>query len=708
MTPHASHCCRTLQRQISSTRDSLWISDSLLAAAFDRYCLVSRNWNRAVSYVPGPLESRRRLGKRQLGDLTSLQHSSAPPAWAFSAPIDLSQWQWEAPQSPLALQKNRETREDVLALSSALPRWLRALATDVPSEQTPPLTDLVRPEPSWRDRISFRPDLDSFLFSVDNTPVDLLLSNTQNLCFKLQQSIFLGEILPSDIQSISAEIWDALDSRFANHVDGRTAYFALYSAIVTGINTSSVLRPQSFKFTFWNTLLLRVSNLPPDDGVCELFSQIMSATRHVSRAGMDEGILAVLSSVFSHWGSHDAVVDTAEVSRLLDTLASASTILSADLRHAQMISKALSTVGPGKFGRLLHAANRLVLERACVSATRLCELRYNWLSVLAQIPLVKQETLFKTAEILAPGFVGAEPLSGTELCSLMMSQWTSRGYLRSQDSLRRKFEEYSLGCNDMAIAALALAICRSSASREHRKAMYTSLWQLLARLDRSYDMIKSLRALSRTRQVPRYLLQALSAASCDHHVALHLQMLYSRQLRRNGGPDWDPVLVGRHMDKIVSDPSLPSGTVWTALGINRPGGEDEARGNPPTKLRHRGAYGTRRAAIVQRLATVLSDAPHLRNRVAFRQVSQCVRFLEQATGKVPVPTIRALYRVVSRDLVEMRPGRTTRLRWFLNVVERNYGMEVARRCRHELKGWRHKLRRLWVWRGGERGSEQQQ
>jgi len=90
MNPRASRCSRALQRPIVSSKDGLWITDSLLAQVFEDYCLVSRAWNRRASHVPGPLESQRRLGRRRMGDLNALYYPPTPPPWEFAIPLDFS------------------------------------------------------------------------------------------------------------------------------------------------------------------------------------------------------------------------------------------------------------------------------------------------------------------------------------------------------------------------------------------------------------------------------------------------------------------------------------------------------------------------------------------------------------------------------------------------------------------------------------------
>ncbi|KAI6350813.1 hypothetical protein MCOR25_010367 [Pyricularia grisea] len=63
----------------------------------ERYFSVSQAVmsRRQASSVPGPMEARRRLGKRQMTD--AFQVHPSPPPWAFEFPMDLSKWRWEPP-----------------------------------------------------------------------------------------------------------------------------------------------------------------------------------------------------------------------------------------------------------------------------------------------------------------------------------------------------------------------------------------------------------------------------------------------------------------------------------------------------------------------------------------------------------------------------------------------------------------------------------
>ncbi len=76
--------------------DSVWIGDGVLATALERYCYVSRSARaqqaqRMASSVPGPMESRRRLGKRHMTELGIHQVHPTLPPWALPVSPDLTQ-----------------------------------------------------------------------------------------------------------------------------------------------------------------------------------------------------------------------------------------------------------------------------------------------------------------------------------------------------------------------------------------------------------------------------------------------------------------------------------------------------------------------------------------------------------------------------------------------------------------------------------------
>jgi hypothetical protein len=109
----------------------------------------------------------------------------------------------------------------------------------------------------------------------------------------------------------------------------------------------------------------------------------------------------------------------------------------------------------------------------------------------------------------------------------------------------------------------------------------------------------------------------------------------------------------------------------------------------------------RRAAVVEKASKAFMTAPHLSNRAAVRHVSRSFAFINAVRGKVPDFILQDMYRLVTQDMWDEKPGRTKRLLWFLRLVERRHGLEFAWSCRLALRQWRSRLTKIWLSKGGD-------
>ncbi|KAF2728432.1 hypothetical protein EJ04DRAFT_516599 [Polyplosphaeria fusca] len=100
-------CRRAVQNVDASALQHIWVSDELLASAFDRY--TSRtcpHQKRYGSHVPGPLEARRREVKRRMTAIAYPQGAAPmPPLFSFGALFGRrsnpqTSWRYEPPSPP--------------------------------------------------------------------------------------------------------------------------------------------------------------------------------------------------------------------------------------------------------------------------------------------------------------------------------------------------------------------------------------------------------------------------------------------------------------------------------------------------------------------------------------------------------------------------------------------------------------------------------
>ncbi|KAL2134180.1 hypothetical protein VTI74DRAFT_841 [Chaetomium olivicolor] len=732
MTPPASQCRAALQRPIFPSQNAIWITDSLLASAFERYCRVSRTWNRKASNVPGPLESQRRLGRRRMGDASSWYCPPTPPSWAFPVPLDLSQWTWKPPslargadQSPL--HHHEPTTSEVIA---QLGQWLRGSVSEEP-DRPPEILAPAAARPSPRIPI----DMNAFRFAVADGGDNLVAHQTQDICSRLRQLLILGDILPEEVYFLSVEIWGSLERRLQGSALGHRLSFSFCRAILSGLANSKVFSPDLLETRFWNAILAQMATLPVNDTLCNLLANIIKIMPAVHRDHVAEGILSVLGNFISAWSTAQPAIKSVEIRRLLDITflgelydkQAKVAALPPILRQAKTISEMLHVLTPEGPNALLLAFHRLVGEAVVVADTR-HSLRYAYLFILAHTPTINQALLFDAATALSSSSPKMKHLTGVEVSSLLLTQWASRGYLSGSEEVYRMYRRHRGKRDEAALASLFLALF-SRGPPEKRKGLYRSAWKFLSTLNQKEDVLRSLKfdmetgqeTSDRVRQkakpdkkkeksrskweaekpktLPVRMLEDLAFTSDDRHIAIRLHGLWKRHKKNQ--PDFFPGVFEKYAEEIIHDPSIPTKSIWRVLDINKH--FDNRKVSYNAKLRpHQSAFGQRRAALVGRASKAFATAPHLSNRVALRHVYRSVAFLKAVNkdGQVPASVIQDLYRIVTSDLWREKPGRTKRLLLWIKLVEDQHGLRVAWSCRLALRRWRARLKRVWRSKGG--------
>lgn len=96
---------RFAQPQLKTPRNAIWISDDLFNSALRRFVLLAVS-RRHGSYVPGPLEARRRAAKRRIMNLAEAGGETIDPGFlAGNNPGHNSwNWQWQGPTGPVLQQ----------------------------------------------------------------------------------------------------------------------------------------------------------------------------------------------------------------------------------------------------------------------------------------------------------------------------------------------------------------------------------------------------------------------------------------------------------------------------------------------------------------------------------------------------------------------------------------------------------------------------
>jgi len=714
MTPPASsQCRRALQRQIIPSRDAVWITNGLLASAFERYCQVSRAWERKASNVPGPLEGQRRLGRRRMGAASTWHCPPTPPSWAFLGAPNLSQWTWKPPSLVPGAERSRSKHDDtsLAALSSLLPRWVRQLAPQELDGQPVASLSAVSPEPCSPSNPPTRADpyaavMDDFRWAAGHADKATLATSTTEMCSKFRQCIILGEITPDDILLLSNEVWETLESRFQAKSQGRRLSWAFCQAIMNGLATSKVFSPTLLDATFWNAFLAQISKVHARDSLGNLVIELMDIMPAHHRPHVSEGLCSVLGSFFMAWSRSSSAIEGRDLQHLLDIAMSGEcsdtqeklSALPSCLRQARMIAKALDGGTPEEMMDLLSAAHQFVVREAAWLAEGWGSLRYSWLYVLARIPYVNQDFLFDAAASLSDPSLNMHPLSADEISSLLLTQWTSRGYLHSPEELYHSYRLHRGERNEATLASLFLAVFSHNPD-EKVSGLYCSAWKFLSKVKQTDNVIWSLAFHAQFGELPVQMLERLAFTSNDHRMAIRLRELWSNHLKTDDQREWYPGVFAKYAETIIHDPEIPNKVIWSVLDI----GKLEGKGNRLSRIhRRRGRLGRSRADVVEKMRSAFMTAPHLSNRAALRHVSRSYAFLRLAGRNVPDAIVQDLYSLVTQDMWDEKPGRTRRLLWFLKVVERKYGLEMSWSCRLALRQWRSRMTKVWLSKGGGR------
>ncbi|EFX01835.1 fungal specific transcription factor domain containing protein [Grosmannia clavigera kw1407] len=706
-----------------------------LAVAPVRFCYSRR----LASNVPGPLESRRRLGKRQMADLhlhLHLHPAALPAAWtsaATSAAADLRrQWQWTPPRDAAArlareadVRGVREAQNAWAAVVEAMPTWLSRMIEgkrggEGESEKTEVDTLRDIPRTSHATAQTLLSEMDA---SLDPSFLDAF--HTQ---------LRLAALEPDHALAIFDRLW--------LRQQGLSDVAALFAAVLDGVRSCRLLQPHDLGPAFWHRLLLCAADAVTTNTMTATMSGhlaaeiLLTAPPEIVRqldpnttlplllaAAMTTGSTAAIrwsSSSLTPSPTASAAWTSAKLQRQLDAievacsagdLSRATTALQTARGLHQSLVRTLWLAGrllspdhvfAVAMAAVLHDVDPVALVAATNSRLQQMPMqkhlsqatRHRWLLLLAHLPHVRQDGFFPALHIWGAG------LSLPQLCRLLLAHWHSRGYVTEQAAL--SFDRFAVDGHNLdhiALAALALAAFRSKHSRSRCVALLLSLCrslQLLGR-DAPTELARSVEALAASASsttfttLPPSFLEAVAWAADDVNALLRLYAVYAAQPNRSPSAAWSIAFWDKFADRMAA--GLDDGSLsltQVAYLLDLPGSGHAKTKTQKTQTQKGIKSPTIR--LVERLAAQYALDPSVSSRQALRGVELCRTFLRRhRRGPIPVPsptTLRALFHLVTRDFHNAQPGRTTRLRWYLTAVEQEHGPDVARTSALALARWR--------------------
>ncbi|KAI1415911.1 hypothetical protein F5Y13DRAFT_139978 [Hypoxylon sp. FL1857] len=681
----ASQCHRAAHRHLSLQNDSIWVPEALLAAAFERYCVTSRTITRRGSSVPGPMESRRRTGKRRMGELSLGQSYSASPPWGLENLPDLTQWQWMPPSSPDArLQRQAEnTRKWSLAramrnlLSEPAPELSNTTDIDLGLSvsldgvddniaRTPEAVEQSVSNTTWHAQSTPLEVINTGLYLLSQDLLSDITTKTRpnfaNFCNawkdSLASGLFVGEAVCSVLDGIHCGL-NIPQSGTAEPLD-RTATdkinLNLLEASILGLSSHVDHGHGHFDSIAWNTVLQRISELQINS--IRVFTEAMAHTPECHLGGISAGVQANLCAYLTASGC-----------------ASKRSLL---IRQVSKMAKPLKRFDLANHQHILEIGTQYVLMHKESKDLDYGRMRLCWVQLLARLPSIDESYLAEVCSILEAG-KELRPLSNRSICEMYLAKHFSS--IKDVVKLHQTLQESRDDSKRFGLFALSLW---RTEQFDHVK----GLCNFLEKLGRTQDVLrlaKGLRNLVKNEAVP---LASLAIGGGQPIVAVDILSLYEKS--RAGSSDfWESNFSTEALKILTRCQSIRQNKVLSALHLKY---------LPREMRRHRGIRVCRhlRSEILKtsKAAMAFAVSPVISSRTSFKLIWQCINYLRKSPNAViPAIALRALLHNVTRDLAEGGPGRTTRLRSFLYLLHQQAGRDKMVQIGLAIKRWREINRR---------------
>ncbi|KAJ3563385.1 hypothetical protein NPX13_g8218 [Xylaria arbuscula] len=409
-----SQCYQAVRRHLRPHYDSIWVSDSLLASAFERYAATFRTGARYGSSVPGPMEHRKRHAKRHMGELHFGQSNSGAPIWDLANLVDLTQWKWTPPTPPDMRNRRYANAAESPGLSDAVLSSLQALfhsRTDT-ADDPKSLDAILLPEDVVLSGVAETLPSDSW--GANHTPLDVIAAALGSLnglndmtilpplfsefCDSWQRALtagrFHGEVIGQVLANISVGLkGEDVEARSSRIVD--RLRLLLLDATIEGLSNKQTDNVATFDSIGWSNILHEVSTVQMN--TVRVFTKAMACIPRSSLAAMLPSISENLDACFRALGR--------------DTTPSSRT------RQTRKMATPLEPLGNPEFRPFLEEVTNMVLGYENIDGISFVDVRFSWLQILARLPGVNQKSLARACNALESGSA-ARRLTEPEVCQL--------------------------------------------------------------------------------------------------------------------------------------------------------------------------------------------------------------------------------------------------------------------------------------------------
>lgn len=640
-------CCRSgIHPTSPSSPDAVWITNAVLNRAIERFHHAHPIPCRRLSSCPGPIESRRRLGKRHMTAIIPESRASPLP-WTIDLPYNLGEWTWEAPNAPADRHKKKVSRFERLV------RWLEGPAQEDCSIPAPTPTNPAEtiPAETISEVQEVLAEFRDALASLRGTQSTASLSKAcRPYTNRLLELIRSRAISLDDMTSAL----DPFDSRIREKVPVQTldCIHAWYLEKVINAIHASRTSPShdAFGKEFWDQFFDLVITLTPQRPTFRLFQTlVIKGVQKISFKTVPE----YYQRLFRAHILHQATLPEQNAARAAE-------------HHTALFTE----VKFFRKGGLVEFCNELI--ESCMAIPGDDEFRkrisYHLLQTLAYIIPLSKSTFGRFASRVN----GTASWGEEEAFILVRARLLSKA--RNRIGVATYYQR-SLNIRDGDHWFWLIKAALGDGSERQLQNLRT--------LTHSCTIVGNLDALLMTAAQMENggsLLRNILIASRDPRVALAAWATYNegRDMKAKWGWHiWLP-----YVRALIEDPEIDVALIWDAIDLLP---FKSIQTLPPEY--HWEGIGDR-MTLLERMADWFMLRADVTPRQQLRFVEKCIAHGKVAGGPMSKLLLANLTKLVVRDLEEGSLGRTARLQYLINMAEMHLGPEEAANIRHQLEGWR--------------------
>ncbi|KAI8632302.1 hypothetical protein F5Y19DRAFT_359055 [Xylariaceae sp. FL1651] len=661
-----SQCYQAVRRHLRPQYDSIWVPDSLLLSAFERYSATFRTGARYGSSVPGPMEHRKRLAKRHMGELHFGQSHPAAPIWELANLVDLTKWKWMPPTSSSDLRRQQSVKtSEMQTLSDAVLGPLRSFfpPRNDTLDNSHKLDDVFLPKDAILSGVAQPPltwDADSTSMEVVDVGLGLLSQDVTNgtgatplfarFCDTWQHALMEGSFHGEAVCKVLTSVITGLDAKNTSAhapipIDRLKLLFI--EATIEGVSQRES-NGKSFDHIVWNSILCGIGRIQMN--TTRVFTRAMACVPEQYLDAVSPGILENLDALFKGLGR----------ATKQPTLA----------RQTAKMAEPLQSIGRPELRFILDKATQRVLQYVSVEGVNFMQVRFGWLQLLARLREVDEDYLAQACVALEAS-VAVKPLTEPEVCQLFLVWANSKTPFYKYAELCKALRHDGTKCYRRLSAQLWYT-CQFHRVKQFCKFLYS-----LGRENNVTLLAKGVRTLHRKGLYP---LANLALGMRKPWMAIDILCLYEES-RRCNSQIWESSLSFKAFECLIWTPNFDYRKLWKVFRIN-PG----LRSRTQRKRWHRlDQHQISRAATI---GVVLGLSPHYSRGKSFSLMMSCYRYLRAHDASLPPAFLRALLYNVTRHLADGEPGVTSRMRAILYIIQKEMGRAEANRVAMAIQRWR--------------------